>query len=130
MAATSCGATDIKCICTDKAFMVTIGPCVKTSCDTADQEKTIQFAVALCKNAGVTIPQSEIDSLTKSSEPSSSASHSTKAGTYASATPSSEEPTSTSTNSASSSVPSTGAASKLGVSGLGFGAAAAALFLL
>ncbi|KAF8245333.1 hypothetical protein K440DRAFT_662805, partial [Wilcoxina mikolae CBS 423.85] len=91
-AASTCKATDIKCICNDKAFMTTIGPCVKTSCDAADQKKTIQFAVTLCKNAGVDIPQSELDYLTKSAEPSSSATshHSTKAGTYASATPSSE----------------------------------------
>merc|ERR1712070_1082880 len=48
-----CNQLDINCICSDSELISGLACCVSKECDTADQDKTIQFAQNLCGGEGV-----------------------------------------------------------------------------
>lgn len=55
LSATGCNLLDVACICKSSAFIDSLVPCIKTNCNAADQQTTIQFAQNLCAGAGVTL---------------------------------------------------------------------------
>ncbi|KAI9866009.1 MAG: hypothetical protein M1813_001976 [Trichoglossum hirsutum] len=56
LTSTGCSTIDIKCICSANTFISNISCCIKTSCSTGDQAKTIKFASDICASVGVTTP--------------------------------------------------------------------------
>ncbi|OJJ47456.1 hypothetical protein ASPZODRAFT_24385 [Penicilliopsis zonata CBS 506.65] len=71
----SCSLIDIKCICESGTFITDIACCVASSCDSADQEKTIEYADELCGSAGVSdLPQSATCATTANSTTTASTS--------------------------------------------------------
>ncbi|QGA19484.1 hypothetical protein EYB26_007173 [Talaromyces marneffei] len=133
----SCGL-DVRCICSATSFITGVSCCVATSCNAADQQATLQFAVQLCAGAGVTsLPSAAACPSTTGAAPSGAASTAAStavpsAKTSASAVSSAATSAMTSaTGTASSSAASTshtGAANPMaksnGVAAAGVGAAA------
>ncbi|RPB28877.1 hypothetical protein L211DRAFT_864540 [Terfezia boudieri ATCC MYA-4762] len=53
----NCDSLDVKCICTDKTAIASVGQClIEQKCSEADIKSTIAEAYKLCLAAGVTIP--------------------------------------------------------------------------
>ncbi|KAI5850008.1 hypothetical protein BZA05DRAFT_66376 [Tricharina praecox] len=124
LGSTDCSDTNFKCICGKEDFLSSISGCVNSACSVEDQKKSLVFAQDFCSRAGAPIPSAVIASLTATASSTASASGSRASGVSASATAVS------SALSSAAAAAETGAASKFGISGLGLGAAAAALFLL
>lgn len=86
-----CKAGDVVCVCSNDQFLSSIACCVAGTCDEADQEKTANYAMQLCRAAGVTVPDkvectstSAAASGTASASATSSSSGSNSAGSAAS----------------------------------------------
>merc|ERR1712070_471377 len=75
-----CNQLDITCICSDSELISGLACCVSKECDTADQDKTIQFAQNLCGGEGVdNLPTSATCASTASTGASSMGSSSASA---------------------------------------------------
>ncbi|KAM0721897.1 hypothetical protein Q7P37_002822 [Cladosporium fusiforme] len=48
----SCGALDVKCICSNTELLTGLSCCVSKACNKEDQDKTLQFAGSLCGGEG------------------------------------------------------------------------------
>ncbi|KAK5110483.1 hypothetical protein LTR62_005835 [Meristemomyces frigidus] len=50
-----CATTDIKCICSNTAFISALEPAIAAACSPADQAKALAAAQGLCTQAGVSL---------------------------------------------------------------------------
>lgn len=57
-----CSASDIACICESQSFIEQLTPCVESSCSASELETVIQYAVALCGSASVSLDVGAIES--------------------------------------------------------------------
>ncbi|RKU46294.1 hypothetical protein DL546_007633 [Coniochaeta pulveracea] len=100
----NCGR-DVKCICSDTAFIGQISCCLMAACGGDDQTKAIQFAHDICSGSGVTVPDA-LDCTSTSSgaaaATTSSASSSVSSSANAASTTSSKGSTQTSASSGTS----------------------------
>lgn len=56
---TSCSTTDLKCLCTNSAYISKAIHCIDSTCSPADAQNSYQYATFACANAGVTVPSVE-----------------------------------------------------------------------
>ncbi|KAH7391772.1 hypothetical protein BKA66DRAFT_26176 [Pyrenochaeta sp. MPI-SDFR-AT-0127] len=126
----TCGALDIGCICGNKAVINSVSCCVFATCSQSDIQKTIDFAVNLCRLNNIevdTTPDCPSNG-TSSANPSSPASSASGAsGTPGASAASSASATASVTGLTGSQSPSatqasgTGAAASLQTAGAGLG---------
>ncbi|CAF9912943.1 MAG: hypothetical protein HETSPECPRED_001267 [Heterodermia speciosa] len=55
LTSTGCQISDIGCICKDQSFISSLLPVVEKACSPADLQKTVDFAEAFCKSAGISL---------------------------------------------------------------------------
>src|SRR5579859_2440666 len=53
---TSCSTTDLKCLCTNSAYIDKAIHCIDSTCSPADAANAYKYATFACANAGVTVP--------------------------------------------------------------------------
>lgn len=53
---TSCSTTDLKCLCTNTAYIDKAIHCIDSTCSPADAANAYKYATFACANAGVTVP--------------------------------------------------------------------------
>lgn len=52
---TGCAANDVRCICSNTAFISSLTPCVQRDCSAKEFETVLAAATALCLESGVTL---------------------------------------------------------------------------
>lgn len=111
----NCQSLDARCICQDQNFLSGIACCLVGTCNQADTDAAVQFAIQFCSSLGVTVPTAATcNTATPSATGSSSAAApSGTAGTDGSATTTAPAPAGTSSNAAAVA----GAGSGLGLVG-------------
>jgi len=62
-----CAQLDVACICANSQFLSGISCCLEASCDPADQQQAVDFALNLCSVNGVTNLPTAVSSLCTSS---------------------------------------------------------------
>ncbi|KAK4121708.1 hypothetical protein N657DRAFT_647900 [Parathielavia appendiculata] len=99
-----CTNADVACICSNKDFLNSIACCLTNVCDQAAQEQAVQFALGICKGAGVNdLPTAVVcQSAAVSSTGSAASTELTAAATSTSASGSETTAAPTSTGSAAS----------------------------
>lgn len=116
----NCGR-DVKCICSDTAFIGEISCCLIGACGGDDQTKAIQFAHDICSGSGVTVPDTPVCSSTSSgaaAATTSSTSSSVSSGADAASTTSSGSSNQTSAPSGTATTPAaSGVASSISSAG-------------
>src|SRR5579862_9519588 len=53
---TSCSTTDLKCLCTNSAYIDKAIHCIDSTCSPTDAKNSYDYATFACANAGVTVP--------------------------------------------------------------------------
>lgn len=69
---TSCSTTDLKCLCTNPAYIDKAIHCIDSTCSPTDAKNAYDYATFACANAGVTVPS--VDSVLHPGGSSSSSS--------------------------------------------------------
>ncbi|MCJ1240767.1 hypothetical protein MMC14_008771 [Varicellaria rhodocarpa] len=70
---TKCPLTDLKCICSNTAFLSSLQPVIQKDCSAADYAKALAFASQLCLSSGVTLSVPSAAAATASGTPGTSA---------------------------------------------------------